>query len=181
MQKINRILLTILSVSVSLAYANQNMGSQELSNEESNVLTQDESKVAGVIQQGILEDKELLSFMQEVKSSIKNHNWSAFIGLCSNEHYKAQVRDSQVSTTQYIAEALGLHTQGNNIFESDDSKVDMKVLEKIEDIKFFSIKKHYNEITIKGIVVLKNGKKLNVELMGLYDQDNGYIITGALG
>jgi hypothetical protein len=174
--------MVLLSASLSFAYANQSVGGAESNlNQKGDVLIKEDTRVGDIIHQGILEDKELLSFLQEIKASIKNHNWSAFIGMCSSQHYKAQVGDTRMSTTQYIAEAIGVHNQGNNIFEAGENKVDMKVLEKIQDLKFFSIKKHYNEIKINGEILLKSGKKLKVEIIALYDTQDGYIITGALG
>jgi len=169
----NIIKLLVLALVISITHAKESGNS--------GALIAEDAKVGDIIHQDILEDVELLSFLKELKSSIKNHNWSAFIGMCSNEHYQAQVNTMRMSTTQYIAEAIGVHNQGNNIFEAGESKVDMKVLEKIKDIKFLSIQKHYNEITIKGELLLKNGQKLQIEIMGLYDTDDGYVISGALG
>ncbi|KIM13352.1 MAG: hypothetical protein KU38_01490 [Sulfurovum sp. FS08-3] len=144
-------------------------------------LVENSLEVSKVIQLDIFEDKQLLLFIQEIKTSIATHNWSAFIDLCSSEHYKTQVNDSGMSATQYIAEAIGVHHQENTIFEEGESKIDMKVLEKIEDIKFLEIKKHYNEVKLQGIVILKNGKTLTMSIDVLYDTQDGYVITGALG
>jgi len=181
MKKINRLFVALLATSINLAYANQSGEMQLNSSEETKPMLNEEAKVGDIIQQDIMEDKGLLSFIQEIKSSVKNHNWSAFIGFCSPSHYKAQVGDTRMSTTQYIAEAMGLHNEGNSIFEAGESKVDMKVLEKIKDIKILSIKKHYNEVTLKGIIILKSGAKLNISIDVLYDQNDGYMIGGALG
>jgi len=144
-------------------------------------LIKEDKKVAKLIYRDIFEDKELLSYIQEIKATVKSHNWSAFIGLCLESHYKAQVGENRMSTVQYIAEAMGLHNQGNTIFESGESLVDMKVLEKIEKIKILSIKKHYNEVHLEGTVILKSGKKLKMSMELLYDTQDGYMISGALG
>ncbi|MEA2029641.1 MAG: hypothetical protein U9N49_11785 [Campylobacterota bacterium] len=155
--------------------------SQIKNSDSSRGLIKEDKNVGELIYRDILEDKELLSFIQEIKASVKSHNWSAFIGLCLEKHYKVQVGENQMSTVQYIAEAMGLHNQGNSIFESGESLVDMKVLEKIEEIKILSIKKHYNEVHLEGIVILKSGKKLKMNMELLYDTQDGYMISGALG
>jgi hypothetical protein len=48
----------------------------------------DKHKITTVSQSGILEDKQLLSFMQEIKTTVGEHDWSKFIRLCSKEHYR---------------------------------------------------------------------------------------------
>ncbi|MBN2825302.1 MAG: hypothetical protein JXQ76_08265 [Campylobacterales bacterium] len=174
--KKNLTLLFLISFITALQGA---QGGSMLENEQGGL--KNEKQIAKVIQLGILEDKELLSFLEEIKTTITTHNWSAFIGLCSNEHYKAQVNDNRMSSTQYIAEAIGVHNHDNSIFEEGESKVDMKVLEKIESLKFLTIKKHYNEVVAEGIITLKSGKNLTIKIEILYDKDDGYIISGALG
>jgi len=171
-------LWTLLSLTL-LAFASQ--GGAKFDEETKDETIEKSSEVSKVIQMGIFEDKELLLFIQEIKTSITAHNWSAFIDLCSHEHYKTQVGDNRMSTTQYIAEAIGVHHQDNTIFEEGESKIDMKVLEKIENIKFLEIKKHYNEVKLQGVVVLKNGQTLKMTIDVIYDTQDGYIITGALG
>jgi hypothetical protein len=86
-----------------------------------------------------------------------------------------------MSTTQYIAEALGLHHKNNNIYEEGDSKADMTVLDRITVLKFLSITKDYHDIMLKGLVVLQDGRQLTLEIILIYDGDNRYRITGALG
>ncbi|KIM07980.1 MAG: hypothetical protein KU28_04725 [Sulfurovum sp. PC08-66] len=171
-------LWTLLSLTL-LSFTSQ--GGAKLDEETKDETIEKSSEVSKVIQMGIFEDKQLLLFIQEIKTSIASHNWSAFIALCSSQHYKTQVGDSSMGVAQYIAEAIGVHHQENTIFEEGESKIDMKVLEKIENIKFLEIKKHYNEVKLQGIVILESGKTLTMSIDVLYDTQDGYVITGALG
>jgi len=50
-----------------------------------------------------------------------------------------------------------------------------------EDIKIFSIQKNGSDVILKGKIVLKNSKELNIEIDLIYDTEHGYRIAGAVG
>jgi hypothetical protein len=186
MKKIERLFALLFISSINLVYADQSTIAAQTNNINAGIpLATANSQVNDIAKRDILEDTNLINFINKIKVIVRSHDWNAFIGLCSQEHYKSQMSigsPDNYTKTNYIVDAMSLHMVDNSIYTNfKEESHDFKALEKIEDIKIFSIDKNADEVILKGKIILKNGKKLNLEIILVYNIKGGYKISGAVG
>ena len=192
MKKLKKVLAVLLISSINLVYANQGTVDSQTNRVNTEVtINHAGSQVVDIANRDILEDTDLIDFINKIKKVVKNHDWNAYIGLCSQEHYKSQMNlkfpkengtYEHMSKTNYIIESMNLNMVNNSIYDYIKEKnLNFNALEIIEDIKIFSIQKNGSDVILKGKIVLKNSKELNIEIDLIYDTEHGYRIAGAVG
>lgn len=117
---------------------------------------------------------------ERILEAVNNKDWKGFIEMCDPDNVKGQ-KELGVGQHQYIAEALGLHMQGNSLPGDITRKATLDQIEKITlgrptgpDAR--------GEVTFKGTATLKNGDKLDVNIYGSVRQPQGtFWITPPVG
>ena len=122
--------------------------------------------------------QELDKFLIALKTNVEAHKWGPVFGQCSPMHYKTQIMKAKISPSQYIAEILGLHNEGNNIKEG--KKLGYEDLKRIKTISYDKIDFDGKIITVEGNTNLQDDTQLKINLL-IEILDNQYHLTGALG
>ena len=122
----------------------------------------------------------LNEFLSALKIEIEQHDWKAVTKRADPVHYNTKVFDVGLSKAQYIAELLGLHAVNNNINQDETTELNYEDLNRIKEIIITSTQKNAKLVTVRGVVILKDGHKLNLHIE-LTEFAGSYLLTGAVG
>lgn len=126
---------------------------------------------------GVDHAKELNKYLTEIKSMVEAHNWPTFFSKCSPDHYMQQVGSGNTTAVQYIAEAMGLHSQNNDIAKGGAVTYDQ--LNTIKTLNYETVTFDGNNIHITG-KVKTNQSDYNLNML-VTVKDGKYYLTGAAG
>ncbi len=122
--------------------------------------------------------QELGKFLNTLKTNVEAHKWGPVFGQCSPMHYKTQIMTSKIAPPQYIAEILGLHSEGNSIKEG--KKLGYEDLKRIKTLSYDTVDFDGKMITVTGNTTLQDDTELKINLL-IEIIDNKYRLTGAVG
>lgn len=150
-------------------YVNNNTGNDVSSKEN----------VSRSIDSLFLTNPELEAVLHSITQAIESHNWDDFIKHCDKENYNFQ-RSIGIEKKQYVYEILQLMIEINDDYLTEIDSILSKIL-MVELITYkFDDASEDRFITIKGVVILDDGKVLDLEF-DMCVKERKALITGPVG
>ncbi len=129
---------------------------------------------------GLAQEVPVETFVREVADLAEQHAWNAIDERADEAHRKTQIHQLGMSTEQYVAELLGLHTVGNSIDAKGDG-IEANDLARIHEVLVEAVSLVGDVFEAHGVVVLKGGARLTFTLIVTTAPDGTFRLSGAVG